>query len=257
MKEISFEEVIKIVKHAARLFADEAAVRNMKLKMKADFVTEVDTAVQAEITEALQKLYPEVQLLGEEKDNSEIDFEKPVWILDPVDGTMNLVHHYRGSSISLAYAQGGEILAGIVYNPYLDELFFAEKNKGAFLNGAPIHVTDAPTLEDSLVSMGTNTKHRELADQTFRQFKEIFLRCHDLRRIGSAAIDLCYVACGRAEAYVEGELFPWDYAASVRIVEEAGGKVTTFSGETPALDRAQSILATNGHIHEEIRELLK
>lgn len=256
MREIDFEKIMKIVRDAAQLFGNEEAAEHIKAKGKADFVTEVDTSVQAKICGELKALYSEIQFMGEEKDNSDIDFEKPVWILDPVDGTTNLIHRYHASSVSLGLADKGQVIAGMIYNPYLDELFFAEKNKGAFCNGKPVHVSDAPDLASSLVSIGTNPYHREDAGELFAQVKEIFVRCHDIRRIGSAAIDMCYVACGRAEAYFEASLKPWDYAAGKLIVEEAGGRVTTYEGNPLTVDRGQSVLATNGHVHEEIRGFL-
>lgn len=254
---IDFEKVISIVKEAALLFGNEAAAEHIKIKGRADFVTEVDTRVQSMICEKLKQLYPTVQFMGEEKDNSEIDFKKPVWILDPVDGTTNLVHHYRASSVSLGLAENNQIVAGIIYNPYADELFFAKKGCGAFLNGEPIHVSGAQDLSSSLIGVGTTPYSHENTDWIFDRIKELFLRSHDIRRIGSAAIDLAYVACGRAEAFLELSLKPWDFAAAKVIIEEAGGRMTDYDGNEISPGLVQGVVGTNGLIHEEIIEILK
>lgn len=253
---VDFQKVIQIVKDAAKLFGNEEAAAKITVKGLDDYVTEVDKTVQSTICKALFELYPEIQFMGEEKDNSDIDFGGAVWILDPVDGTTNLIHHFRASSVSLALAEGGQVTAGIVYNPYLEELFFARKGEGAFLNETPIHVSAAPNLASSLVSVGTAPYYHEYADEVFAQMKEIFLHAQDIRRIGSAAIDLAYVACGRTDAFFERILKPWDFAAGMLIIREAGGQVTDYAGEGPSVEGPQSVIASNGKIHEELLGIL-
>lgn len=256
LNRINFDKIIEIVKDAAKLFADDTAAAHIKEKGLSDYVTEVDMKVQKTLYEKLFNLYPDIQFMGEEKENNDIDFEKPVWILDPVDGTTNLIHRFPGSCISLGLAFQKEVLAGIVYNPYYDELFFARKGHGAFLNGAPIHVHPAPLLSESLISAGTSPYRHDLTDSVFRQIQNVFLRAQDIRRIGSAAIELCYVACGRTDAYFELILKPWDFAAGMIILLEAGGKVTDYSGAPVSPEHSVSMLATNGRIHEELLEVL-
>ncbi|MCD7763011.1 MAG: inositol monophosphatase [Lachnospiraceae bacterium] len=256
VQSIHFEELTAIVKETARLFCDDEAVGHISIKGRADFVTEVDMTVQRTLCEKLAARYPDIQFMGEEKDNREIDFERPVWILDPVDGTTNLIHRFPASCISLALAEKHEVVAGMIYNPWHDELFFAKKGCGAALNGQPIHVRASASLADSLVSVGTTPYSREYSDAVFHQIKAVFLRAQDIRRTGSAAIDLAYVACGRVDAYFEQFLKPWDFAAGMLIVAEAGGRVTDYEGRPLTPERPQTVLATNGHIHAEMMEAL-
>ncbi|MCD8012489.1 MAG: inositol monophosphatase [Lachnospiraceae bacterium] len=254
---INFDEIIAIVKETARLFCDDAAAAHITVKGRSDYVTEVDMTVQRILCEKLAARYPDIQFMGEEKDNRMIDFDRPVWILDPVDGTTNLIHRFPVSCISLALAERHETVAGVIYNPWHDELFFAQKGRGAFLNGRAIHVSASDVLADSLVSVGTSPYSHELSDTVFRQMKNVFLRAQDIRRLGSAAIDLCYVACGRADAYFEQYLKPWDFAAGMLILTEAGGTVTDYEGNPLTPDRPRDVLASNGRIHEELIQTLK
>lgn len=175
----------------------------------------------------------------------------------PVDGTTNLIHAFRHSAISLALAWEGTVLLGIIYDPYADELFTARSGGGAFCNGKPIRVSSTRSLTDSLCSVGTNPGHREAAELAFHRMRTIYARCHDIRRIGAASIELCYVACGRLDCYLEHGLKPWDYAAGKLLVEEAGGQVTAFRGEKVSLSLSGcDILASNGAIHRELMPLL-
>ena len=230
MEKIQLESVKEIILEASCLFADRKAAEHRKTKGVADYVTEVDFAVQKFIRENLEKLYPEIQFLGEEKDNGEIDMDGLTWVLDPVDGTTNLIHDYRASAISLALLEHREPVLGIVYHPYLKEMFCAQKGKGSFCNGEKIHVSDADTMHESLIAVGTSPYNKKLAKELFPVFQNIFVKCQDIRRSGSAAIDLAYVAAGRLEGFLEKELKIWDYAAGMLLVREAGGKVTDFSG---------------------------
>ncbi|MCD8105158.1 MAG: inositol monophosphatase [Lachnospiraceae bacterium] len=257
LSRIDFQEVVALVKEAALLFCNDEAAAHITAKGRADFVTEVDLAVQRTLCGKLAERYPMIQFMGEEKDNREIDFERPFWILDPVDGTTNLIHHFPESCISLALAEGHEVVAGMIYNPWMEELFFAVQGGGASLNGRPIHVSDSATLADSLISVGTTPYSHEYADRVFSQIKDVFLCAQDIRRLGSAAMDLAYVACGRVDAYFEQFLKPWDFAAGMLIVREAGGEVTDYQGEPISPEYPQSVLATNGRIHEELTEVLR
>ncbi|MCC8046299.1 MAG: inositol monophosphatase [Clostridiales bacterium] len=256
LQSIDFHEVETLVKEAAGLFSNNAAAARITAKGRADFVTEVDLAVQRTLCGKLAEKYPMIQFMGEEKDNRTIDFERPVWILDPVDGTTNLIHHFPENCISLALAEQHEVVAGMIYNPWMEELFFAVKGQGAVLNGKPIHVSDSTSLADSLVSVGTTPYSHEYADSVFSQIKDVFLRAQDIRRLGSAAMDLAYVACGRVDAYFEQFLKPWDFAAGMLIVREAGGEVTDYRGELISPEHPQPVLATNGKIHEELIKVL-
>ena len=156
------------VRQAGRLFDDRAMAGQIRQKGPTDFVTSVDVSVQALLKARLAELAPEVQFMGEEQDNAGVDFRRPVWILDPVDGTTNLIHGYRHSAVSLALSDRGRVVLGLVYDPYADELFTAVQGKGARCNGAPIRTSGAQTLAESLVDVGTNPSDRPGADRTFR-----------------------------------------------------------------------------------------
>lgn len=251
------EQAIPIVREAGVLLSDRGLAARIQEKGKTDFVTAVDTAVQVQIREQLEKLDSSSRFMGEEQDNSSISLTGLTWILDPVDGTTNLIHDFRHSAISLALAEGDCVLLGIIFDPFANELFTAQMGGGAFCNGRAIHVSDTANLSDSLCSAGTNPGCRAQADAAFRRMRAIYDRCHDIRRIGAASIELCYVACGRIDGYLEHGLKPWDYAAGKRIVEEAGGRITDFHRGAPSLcTKSCDILATNGYIHHDLHALL-
>lgn len=251
------EGAVQTVLEAGELLTDPAAVQSIRSKGETDYVTNVDVAVQAFLRERLAALAPDVQFMGEEQDNSALDLTRPCWILDPVDGTTNLIHQFQHSAISLALAEGGQIVFGVVYNPYTEECFIARRGGGAFRNGVSIQVSAVSRLEDSLLSAGTVPGRRELADMAFRQMRALYNRCQDIRRTGCASLDLCWVACGRLEGYVELSLQPWDYAAGLLLVEEAGGRVTAPDGSPLSLCQGGPLLATNGRLHAAMQSLLK
>lgn len=248
------ERVLEIVKRAKETCINREQALEITEKGLANFVTAVDTHVQEFMREELAKLDPEIQFMGEEQDNAAIDFTKPVWILDPVDGTSNLIHDFQNSAISLALYADGELKMGIIYHLFTNEIFYAEKGKGAFLNGKQIHVSDITDLKRSLVSIGTSPYRKDLAEEGFEMYKKIFINCEDIRRIGSAAIELAYVAAGRIETYFEMRLSPWDFAAGILIIEEAGGSVTNLQGEPIDVTKGSSVVAGNGIINERIRK---
>ncbi|MBQ8038882.1 MAG: inositol monophosphatase, partial [Lachnospiraceae bacterium] len=176
---IVMEEIQGVVREVAKLFADRAAAGKIREKGAYDYVTAVDEAVQHFMQKKLGELYRHFQFMGEEKDNSAIDMNGFVWVLDPVDGTTNLVHDYRNSAISLALMSNKEVILGIVYNPFSDEMYYAQKGKGSFLNGRKIHVSDAKTMEESLISIGTSPYFKEEAEENFKMFSQIFKDCQD------------------------------------------------------------------------------
>ena len=158
------------------------------------------------------------------------------------------VQEYLREQLHKEWCSRGEMVCGVIYQPFSDEVFTAVKGEGAFLNGEPIHVSRAETMADSLISIGTTPYEHEYADRNFEIFKKVFLDCQDIRRIGSAAIELAYVACGRLDAFFEMNLKPWDYAAGLLLIEEAGGTVTGFQGEKPVPWEKGSIVGSNGPI---------
>lgn len=251
------EQAVKAVRKAGALLTDQSAVRNIWAKSETDFVTNVDVTVQETLKAQLASLAPEIQFMGEEQDNSRLDWNRPCWILDPVDGTTNLIHSFQHSAISLALAEGGQIVFGMVYNPYSGECFTARRGCGAWRNGRFIHVSSVSRLEDSLLCAGTVPGRRELADKAFCQMRNLYNVCQDIRRTGCASLDLCWVACGRLDGYVELFLQPWDYAAGLLIVNEAGGRITAPDGSPLSLCQGGPLLASNGKLHAALQSLLK
>lgn len=245
MINIDMEQVINIVKEASKLFADREAAEHTTVKGKADFVTEVDVAVQNYIQERLEQLYPQIQFLSEEKNNEDVDKNGLVWVLDPVDGTTNLIHDYKASVISLALMELGKPMMGIVYNPYNKELFTAKAGEGCYCNGKKVTVSSATEMEDCLIAIGTSPYYKEMAKKNFAIFEKLFCDCQDIRRTGSAALDLAYVASGRIEGYFERSLKIWDFAAGTLLVQEAGGMVVNYQGEEAKMDMVGDIVAGN------------
>ena len=251
------EQAVKTVRKAGALLTDQSAIRNIWAKSETDFVTNVDVTVQETLKAQLASLAPEIQFMGEEQDNSRLDWNRPCWLLDPVDGTTNLIHSFRHSAVSLALSGPGQILFGVVYNAYSGECFTARRGQGAFCNGSPIRVSGADRLEDSLLCAGTVPGRRELADKAFCQMRNLYNVCQDIRRTGCASLDLCWVACGRLDGYVELFLQPWDYAAGLLIVNEAGGRITAPDGSPLSLCQGGPLLASNGKLHAALQSLLK
>ena len=203
LTDVLAEQAEEAVREAGALLTDPAAVQTILSKSPTDFVTNVDLAVQSLLRDRLFQLAPAVQFLGEEGDHTAIDPGRPFWILDPVDGTTNLIHRFQHSAVSLALVEDGQVTFGVVYHPYTQECFTARRGGGAFQNGRPIRVSGTIRLAESLLSAGTVPGRRELADEAFRQMRALYDRCQDVRRTGCASLDLCYVACGRLEGYVD------------------------------------------------------
>ena len=212
-----------------------------------NFVTEYDKKIQQMLQEKLLQILPEAVFVGEEEDIHASIEKGYAFIVDPIDGTTNFIKDYHMSVISVGLTLDGEKYMGAIYNPYMDEMFTAIKGQGAYLNDEPIHVSSQP-LENGIVLFGTAPYYAELGKQSFEMAYDYFKKALDVRRSGSAALDLCSVAAGRAELYFELSLSPWDFAAGALIVEEAGGKVTTVQGEPLTLDKGCSVLATNGNL---------
>lgn len=252
---MDIRDVIELVKQAKPFIQNRDMADHIKVKGPADYVTQVDTNVQKFLSEKLYELAPQIQFLGEEEGLHAMSSDT-FWILDPVDGTTNLIHDYQHSTVSLGLYEKGEIVMGVIYDPFREEVFYAEKGKGSFRNGEPIHAARAGTLGETIVAIGTAPYQKELAHENFQRFERIFMKCQDIRRTGSAAMDLAYVACGRIGGFFEARLQPWDFAAGMLLVEEAGGRITRFDGSAVNPVEPGGILATNGKLHEELRGLL-
>lgn len=239
------EKIIDIVHECGEIILGASDIQQKihQKEGKGNFVTDYDSRVQAVLKEKLLALIPEAVFFGEEDDADQAQIgEGYAFIVDPIDGTSNFMRGYRASCISVALAQGGVPVMGVVYNPYMQETFYAQRGKGAFLNGEKIHTSDR-TLEQGLILFGTAPYSEDLSKKSFEVAYRYFSRAEDLRRSGSAAIDLCALACGRAEFYFELILCPWDYAAGALIVEEAGGIVSDLEGNPVTYDRKQTVAA--------------
>lgn len=252
---MEIQEIIGLVKKTKMFVEDREMAVHVKEKGLADYVTQVDTSIQKFLSEELSKIAPEISFLGEEEGLHEMNAET-YWILDPIDGTTNLIHDFQHSTVSLGLYHKGEIVMGIIYDPFREDVYYAEKGKGSFLNGKPVHVSGAQTLSETIVAFGTAPYEKALAKENFPRVQRVYEQSQDIRRTGSAALDLAYVACGRTGGFFEIRLQPWDFAAGMLLVTEAGGKVTDFEGNPLNLLRPGSVLATNGAVHEELLKLM-
>ena len=243
------DEIISIVKKCGNIIllaenADSSEAIRTK-EGRANFVTKYDVAVQSYLQEELLKLVPDAIFFGEEGEHTREDLAHGyAFIVDPIDGTTNFIKGYKKSCISVGLSLDGEILMGVIFNPYTNEAFYAERGKGAFLNGEPIHVTDHP-LGEGLVCFGTAPYYAEYIDTTFDNAKLLHRASLDIRRSGSAALDLCDIASGRCELFFECRLSPWDYAAGSILVTEAGGRISRMDGSPLSFDHGCSVLAGN------------
>ena len=254
---MNYPEIIHLVQSTRRIIRREENHLEITAKGRANFVTQVDVQVQEYLRQELKKLYPEVKLFAEEQVRISMNPKEAYWILDPIDGTQNFIRHTSTSAVSLAYYAGGALQFGVIYNPFLEETFYASQGQGAFLNGQPLHVTTNSSLAECLVAIGTSPYEREYAASNWPLFAEVFSRCMDIRRGGSASLDLAYVAAGRFDAYLEHYLKPWDMAAGLVIIREAGGQITNFAGSPIDVNLNSDVCATNGLIQKELLTIIK
>lgn len=257
MLQVDFQEVLSLVRRCKPLVLDPFAVKDVEEKGLSNYVTAVDYHVQEFLFRELTARYPEIQMLSEEKDPEGLDFSLPCWILDPIDGTANLMHGYRESAVSLGLWDGRELVFGAVYNPFTEELFHAEKGHGAYLNDSPICVSDRPDLLHGLMIVGTSPYEKNRSVEVFDLIRHIYENSEDIRRGGSAALEICRVACGRADGYVEYNLKPWDYAGGMAILTEAGGAVSDFAGTLPYACYRSDIAVSNGRFHDELLAVIQ
>jgi myo-inositol-1(or 4)-monophosphatase len=226
-------------------------IRNIDYKGAFNIVTDVDRASERLILEVLKSEFPDFGILAEEG-GAQAAPASQRWLVDPLDGTTNYTHAYPFFSVSIGLEQSGRLLLGVVYNPVSDELFWAQEGKGAWLGEKPIHVSSIDSLAVSLLATGfaPGTKEALAGENNMHQFAALTAASHGVRRDGSAALDLCFVACGRLDGFWEMKLSPWDTAAGSLIVLEAGGRVTNLEGGKFEMSTGH-ILATNDFIHDE------
>jgi myo-inositol-1(or 4)-monophosphatase len=229
------------------LIARWQEARDIQYKGESDLVTDADRRAEEAIVAMIRARFPEHRVLAEEG-SAGGDSEEFRWIVDPLDGTTNYAHGYPHFAVSIAVERGGSTLIGVVFDPVLDELFLARNGGGAWMNGRPLAVSAVDQLLRALVCSGFPYDRRRFGP-VLRRWAHFARRCQALRRTGSAALDICYVAAGRFDGFWEDGLHPWDTTAGVLLVLEAGGRVTDFRGVDPDLAHGE-ILATNGRLHD-------
>lgn len=256
-KEICFS-AIEIVKGAAVYVRERHEQRDglaIEEKGRQNFVTEVDKETEKILVAGLSELLPEAGFIAEEGTSNKRG-ERYNWVIDPVDGTTNFIHGVFPFAISVGLTEDGVVVAGIIYEFGLDELFYAWKDGGAWLNGTPISVSPVPVVGQALIATGfpyTNFKYLEQFMQSMDHFMK---NSHGLRRLGSAATDIAYVACGRYDGFYEYGLHPWDISAGMLLVQEAGGTISDFAGDPDPLF-AEHIICSNGKIFKEFQSVLQ
>lgn len=225
-------------------------------ELPGDLVTEVDRAAERQILQILQRHFPTHGILAEESGQLGKGDSEYLWAIDPLDGTTNYAHGYPVACVSIGLFVGGTPQLGAIYNPFRQELFRAAKGLGATLNRRPIRVSQTRALDRSLLVTGFAYDRRETTDNNYAEFCRLTHLTQGVRRSGSAALDLADVACGRFDGYWERGIKPWDIAAGIAILEEAGGRVTAYDG-TPINLESGRILATNGQIHGSLSQTLQ
>ncbi len=246
---------VQAARQAGRLLRENFARQHQIMyKGVIDMVTEMDQKAEALITTSLRQSFPDYGFLGEEGSRAEGNGEAR-WIIDPIDGTTNYAHGYPFFAVSIALEVQGEITVGVVHNPMLDELFTAQKGKGAFLNGEAIHVTSTADIARALLASGFPYDVWTNPVNNSRQWEKAIRSATSVRCDGAASIDLAYVAAGRIDGYWELDLEAWDMAAGVLLVQEAGGHVSQCSGEDFSINQ-RNVLASNGPLHPALRTLL-
>jgi myo-inositol-1(or 4)-monophosphatase len=246
---------IEVAKNAGQyLLTNRGQLSQADINEKArnDFVTNVDHQSEKMIVEGLLSQFPDHMILAEEGGSKSNKNAEHRWIIDPLDGTKNFIQNIPVFSISIALEQQGKILVGVIYDPIHDDLFTAERGKGAYCNGSEINVSRRPVSE-AMIATGFPFKAKNYLPQYLLSFEEIFLKCSGIRRMGSAALDLCYTAMGKFEGFWELGLSIWDMAAGSLLVEEAGGVITDFAGKDRYLESG-FLVCGNSETH---RELLK
>ena len=255
-KTLYLEAALEVATIAGKeILAAQSGERKVEYKGEIDLVTEMDLRAEEIIKEFFASKFPDIAILAEESGLSGSD-SNIRWIIDPIDGTTSYSHGIPHFAVSIALEQDGILEVGVVYNPPLNECFSAIKGEGAFLNGRPIEISATRELKRSLLATGFPYDRATSPDNNVAQFNAFLIKAQGIRRFGSAALDLCYTAAGRFDGYWEMKLKPWDTAAGILILTEAGGKVTDFKGGQYSIYE-EYLLTSNGHIHSQMINILK
>ena len=245
------------MKASRSLIRDFGEIENLQVSSKGpgDFVTSADKRTEKILIEELQKAQPEYGILTEETGIINKSNSKNRWIIDPIDGTFNFMNGLPQFAISVGYEEENEIKCGVIFNPIMNEMFCAEKGNGAYLNNSRIRVSKKNKIKEALVVTGGPKGASKIKDKIFSEYIYVSNNVSSVRKFGSAALDMAYVACGRFDGYWQREINYWDIAAGVIILKEAGGFVDFFE-EDKNVPLKKNILASNSFIHEELRELI-
>jgi myo-inositol-1(or 4)-monophosphatase len=245
------------MKASRSLIRDFGEIENLQVSEKGpgDFVTSADKRTEKILINELQKAHPEYGIVTEESGIINKSNIKNRWIIDPIDGTMNFLNGVPQFAISIGYEEEGEIKSGVIFNPIANEMFCAEKGNGAYLNNSRIRVSNKKKIKDALIVTGGPKGASKIKDKIFNEYINVSKNVSSVRKFGSAALDVAYVACGRFDGYWQREISYWDIAAGIIILKEAGGFVTFFEEETN-FPLKKNILATNSNIHEELKGLI-
>ena len=245
------------MKASRSLIRDFGEIENLQVLEKGpgDFVTSADKRTEKILIDELQKAHPEYGIITEETGIINKSNTKYRWIIDPIDGTSNFLNGIPQFAISIGFEEDGEIKCGVIFNPILNEMFCAEKGNGAYLNNSRIRVSNKKKIKDALLVTGGPKGASKIKDKIFSEYINVSSNVSNVRKFGSAALDMAYVACGRFDGYWQRELNYWDVAAGIIILKEAGGFVDYFE-EDAKLPLKKNILATNANIHEELKGLI-
>ncbi len=245
------------MKASRSLIRDFGEIENLQVSTKApgDFVTSADKRTEKIIIDELQKAHPDYGIITEEAGHINKSNTQNRWIIDPIDGTINFLNGIPQFAISIAFEENNEVICGVIFNPITNEMFLAEKGNGAFLNNSRIRVSNKKKMSDSLIVTGGPKYVSNIKDKIFSEYINVSKKVSNVRKFGSAALDMAYVACGRFDGYWQREINLWDIAAGIVIVKEAGGFVDFFEEESK-LSLKKNILATNSSIHGELKDLI-
>ena len=245
------------IKASKSLIRDFGEIENLQVSSKGpgDFVTSADKRTEKILIEELQKAHPEYGIITEETGIINKSNTKNRWIIDPIDGTFNFMNGIPQFAISIGYEEDNEIKCGVIFNPIMNEMFCAEKGNGAYLNNSRIRVSKKNKIKDALIVTGGPKGSSKIKEKIFSEYINVSNNVSNVRKFGSAALDVAYVACGRFDGYWQRELNYWDIAAGIIILKEAGGYVDFFE-EDKNTPLKKNILASNSFIHEELRELI-
>lgn len=256
---IDIEKVIEVIKAAGGIINRKFQTkRSIESKGKSNYVTDLDKEIEQYIIEKISQLYPQYPFISEESQHN-LGQVNTYWVLDPIDGTTNLIHNYPRVCISIALISCNETIFGIVYSPLTNELFYAQQHKGAYIQKGDltnkISVSGCNNVEYSLIGFGC-PYNKERIPLLFDFMKLLLSQCDDIKRTGPASLDLCYVACGILDAYLELDLEIWDFLAGSLILKEAGGIITDINGNLVE-NKKSDILVSNGKIHTKIIDIIK